>query len=433
MRVAIVAGDFPALSETFILNHVLALLRAGVDVQVIAHRPRPDSLTHPEVSEYRLQEQTCYLGRPQGYGARLRELPRRLSQSRSLRRLSHWPSACNPAKLGRAALGLDLLYSVTGDLPANPRFDVIHAHFGDGGVRAAYLRECGFLQGALVTTLHGADDTYGPRPLRYLAKRGDLHLAISEFWAGELMRLGFPETRVRVHHVGIDCSRYAFAPRRAGVDEPLSLVTVCRLAPRKGVQDALAALAEVRRQRPKLDFTFTVIGSGPMETELRTLTGQLGLERQVRFLGAVDQSRVAEELSKAEVFLHPSYTTRSGEREGIPVSMMEAMARGLVVVSTQHAGIPELVEHGRSGWLARERDVPALAASLLRIASSREMIAAWGAAGRQRVETAFNRQDLDRQLLELYRELSDGWSPDMPRRRSHPPPSGRAALKLSTG
>ncbi|WP_119169281.1 glycosyltransferase [Algihabitans albus] len=433
MRVAIVAGDFPALSETFVLNHVLALLRAGVEVQVIAHRPRPDSLTHPEVAEHRLQDRTYYLDRPQGYAGRLLQLPRRLSRPRALRRARHWASACNAGKLGRAALGLDLLYSVTGDLPADPRFDVIHAHFGDGGVRAAYLRERGFLQGPLVTTLHGADDTYGPRPLRYLAERGDLNLPISNFWAEELMRLGFPEARVRVHHVGIDCGRYAFTPRLAGAGEPLRLVTVCRLAPRKGVQDALAALAEVRRQRPDFAFTFTIVGGGPMEAELRTLAGQLGLEREVRFLGAVDQSRVAEELSQAEVFLHPSYTTSSGEREGIPVSMMEAMARGLVVVSTQHAGIPELVEHGRSGWLVRERDVPALASAILRVASSREMIAAWGAAGRHRVETEFNRKDLDRQLLDIYRELSDGWSPDMTALPSKPLPAGRAALKLSTG
>ena len=433
MRVAIVAGDFPALSETFVLNHVLALLQAGIEVQVIAHRPRPDSLTHPEVAEHRLQDLTCYLDRPQGYAARLAGLPRRLAQSRSLRRAGHWASACNPVALGRAALGLDLLYSVTGDLPADPRFDVIHAHFGDGGVRAAYLRERGFLQGPLVTTLHGADDTYGPRPLRYLAARGDLHLAISRFWAGELVRHGFPEARVRVHHVGIDCGRYAFAPYRAVPGEPLRLVTVCRLSPRKGVQDALAALAEAKRQRPAFDFVFTVVGSGPMEAELHGLAEQLGLKTAVRFLGAVDQSRVAEELSQAEVFLHPSYTTASGQREGIPVSMMEAMARGLVVISTEHAGIPELVEQGRSGWLVRERDTSALASAILRIDAERETIPVWGLAGRQRVEKAFNREELNHRLLGIYRELSDGWSPDVTALPSGPRPAGRAALKLSTG
>jgi colanic acid/amylovoran biosynthesis glycosyltransferase len=413
MRIAIVTGHFPALSETFILNHVSALVQAGFEVTVIAHGARREACVHPEVVAQGLAERTRYLGRPDGYAKRVVQLPRQLLCRRALARLPHWPSAVNPLRFGRMATGLDLLYSVTGDLPRNPRFDVIHAHFGDGGARAAFLRDRGLLQGPIVTTLHGAENTLGKRTLRYLARRGDVHLAVSEFWARQLVEeFGFPSLRTRVHRVGIDCARYAFEPRAPQPNQPLRLITVCRLAPRKGVQDALKALAKAQRQRASFRFSFTVVGGGPMEEELRGLAESLGVAGSVRFTGPVDQARVAEELARADIFLHPSYTTDTGEREGIPVSMMEAMARGLAVLSTRHAGIPELVTHGRSGYLVRERDVPALADALIQLWTHPELIAAWGTKGRARVEEAFNRAELDRRLISLYRQLVRSGQPE---------------------
>ncbi len=169
----------------------------------------------------------------------------------------------------------------------------------------------------------------------------------------------------------------------------------------EALQYALDAVAQVLRERPGA-LTYHVVGDGPLRAELEAQAERNGLREYVTFHGWKDRAAATKLLDEMHLMLLPSTTAADGDREGIPVSLMEAMARGLPVVSTRHSGIPELVEAGCSGFLAEERDVPALVECLRALLDHPDMWSGFGRAGRERVEEAFDihrlNDDLSRHL-----------------------------------
>jgi colanic acid/amylovoran biosynthesis glycosyltransferase len=133
-----------------------------------------------------------------------------------------------------------------------------------------------------------------------------------------------------------------------------------------------------------------VFGDGALRESLMALTAELGLHEQVLFYGRQGQEAVRDGLAHADVLVAASVTAADGDEEGIPNVLKEAMASGMPVVGTRHAGIPELVEDGISGWLVPERDVAALAAALARLAAEPERWASMGRAGRAKVEREYD-------------------------------------------
>jgi colanic acid/amylovoran biosynthesis glycosyltransferase len=183
---------------------------------------------------------------------------------------------------------------------------------------------------------------------------------------------------------------------------------VGRLIEKKGQIHLLRALAELRTRRPGLAFTLDLVGDGPDAALLRAEASQLTLDPCVRFHGSLPHKQVLALLESASIFVLPSVTASDGDMEGIPVALMEAMAQGLPVISTRHSGIPELVEEDVSGLLVPERDPLALSRAIETLLAAPETWPLYGAAGRRRVEAAFERKELDRTLRELYVRILPG-------------------------
>jgi glycosyltransferase involved in cell wall biosynthesis len=154
----------------------------------------------------------------------------------------------------------------------------------------------------------------------------------------------------------------------------------------------------------------TLVGEGPDRAALARLADELGLGERVVFAGACPSDVVAAHLRDADALVAPSVPTRQGKREGIPVVLMEAMATGVPVVASRLSGIPELVEHDRSGLLVPPGDADALAGALLRLRDDADLVARLVAGGRAAVEDEF---DLDRNVERLAALLraSAGGSP----------------------
>jgi colanic acid/amylovoran biosynthesis glycosyltransferase len=128
---------------------------------------------------------------------------------------------------------------------------------------------------------------------------------------------------------------------------------------------------------------------------LRDLAGELGIEERVEFHSALPHSEVKEHLARSHVFLLPSVTAADGDVEGVPVALMEAMAAGLIAVSTYHSGTPELIENHKTGFLAPEKDVQALAMHLISIAENPGVGHSITAAARRHIETEFKNEVLN--------------------------------------
>ena len=148
----------------------------------------------------------------------------------------------------------------------------------------------------------------------------------------------------------------------------------------------------------------TLAGEGPLEASLRQLAAELGIAAQVEFTGFLSQDDLRRRLYASHLFLHPSELGRDGNQEGIPNSLLEAMATGLPVFATTHGGIPEAVEHGVSGWLGPEGDHAVLGRALVEAATHPGRLAAMGEAAARAVARNFDAEAQARNLEDCYEE-----------------------------
>jgi colanic acid/amylovoran biosynthesis glycosyltransferase len=150
---------------------------------------------------------------------------------------------------------------------------------------------------------------------------------------------------------------------------------------------------------------YGIVGDGPLRGEIEDLINELELKGHVRMYGWMKQEEIIELLKQSHVFLAPSVTSKEGDQEGIPVALMEAIAQGLPVLSTDHSGIPELVQDGTSGFLVPERDVEALANKLEYLVEHPEIWPELGKAGRDHVKKYYDIHKLNDRLVEIFQSL----------------------------
>ncbi|MCK4516884.1 MAG: glycosyltransferase, partial [Spirochaetaceae bacterium] len=173
-----------------------------------------------------------------------------------------------------------------------------------------------------------------------------------------------------------------------------------RLVEKKGMDPLLRACAELHHEG--VTFRLQIAGGGPLQKSLQTLAAQLHIAERVEFLGPLDHDRVFAWLEGLDVFALACRKDKNGDTDGIPVVLMEAMVRCVPVVSTAISGIPELIEHNRTGLLSRPEDLNAFTTNLRRILQNRESAAAMAKCGRERVEAEFSRDVNTERLLQVF-------------------------------
>ncbi|MGJ3263623.1 MAG: glycosyltransferase [Salinarimonas sp.] len=382
LKIAFRVGRFPTLSETFVARQVAGMVARGHDVSVLADEQAGDPATSPIAFDPDLRIATTR--------------PRRPALARLQGRLP-W----------RVRRGLEAAI----ERRACAAQDVVVCNFGWFGAALAQATRRRRRRAKLVTIFHGDDVSRAltsPRIYDDLFAQGDLFLAVSEMWRARLIALGAPPQRTFVHRMGVDLSSLRYTPRPAS--RPVRrIVTVGRLVEKKGTEFLLRALARARREEPDLELT--IVGTGPLEANLKALASSLGLDDAVRFRGALPHDAVRAALAEADVFALPSVTAQDGDMEGIPVSLMEAMAAGLPVVSTRHSGIPELIGDGEEGLLAPERDSDTLADHLVRLVRDGDARAGFTEKARRRIEAQFDNDILNDRLEAMLLALADGSRP----------------------
>jgi colanic acid/amylovoran biosynthesis glycosyltransferase len=287
------------------------------------------------------------------------------------------------------------------------RARLLHAHFGSDGWEALPIRRETRLP--LVTTFYGYDMSLLPRdPLwrtRYaeLFAGGDLFLVEGPHMRAALETLGCPDHKVRIQRIGIDVARIPYRPRQPLRGRSWRLLFCGRLTEKKGLMDALEALAALRLHHPAV--ILRVIGDGEDREAVTLRVAALGLQECVQLLGSQPYAVVAEELAAADVLVAPSRTAANGDSEGgAPTILLEAQAAGLPVVTTTHADIPFVVGDG-AALLASERDPAALTRCLIRLLEVPEQWSRMGEAGRRHVEKFHDIRIIVRQLECTYFDL----------------------------
>jgi colanic acid/amylovoran biosynthesis glycosyltransferase len=292
---------------------------------------------------------------------------------------------------------------------------VFHSHFGDVGW--TYIGAARAAGAAHVVTFYGYDAALLPRQtgwlerLRTLFREASAVLCEGPHMASCLAQLGCPRDKLRVQRLGVRLDRLAYRPRQWRLGEPLKVLIASTFTEKKGIPYGLEALARLRRH---VALKITLIGdarSNPEgQGEKRRIVETLrktGLEDITRRPGFLTHAEMIREAYDHHVFLAPSVTSSSGDAEGgAPVALIEMAATGMLVVSSRHCDIPEVIVDGVTGFLAEERDVDGIAACLRRAVDGADAWPHMLAAGRRHIEERFDCWKQGAHLASIYEDVS---------------------------
>ena len=291
---------------------------------------------------------------------------------------------------------------------------LVHAHFGN--YAWFYLPVTQRMKLPLVVSFYGYDMSELPASMpvwkwRYieLFEYARLFFCEGPAMAAALKNLGCPGEKIRIQRMGVDCSRLAVQPRVFQPGRPLKVLLASRMTEKKGVPDAVRAVALASRQIP---IHLTIVGGaapgrkGREEKKriLRTIK-EAGAGECIRLAGAVPYRELFQIAAGHHVLFQPSRTSSTGDSEGgIPVSLIELGGNGMPAVSTRHADIPEVVLDGETGFLTEEGEVDGQAAALIRLATTPGLINRMGQAMARHVAREFQQDECLAQLVRHYRE-----------------------------
>ena len=401
--VAVILKGYPRLSETFIAQEILALERAGMDLEIVSLRRPTDSALHPVHHEI---------------GAPVRYLPEYLHDDPS-RVLRGWRKARRlPGyRAARRAWFKDLRRDFTrnrirrwgqalvlaAELP--DRFSHLYAHFLH--TPASVTRYASLLRGLPWTCSAHAKDIWTSPDWELEGKLAcaDWTVTCTEFGWRHLRGLAADEDRVHLVYHGLDLDRFEKqAPIRSSADgsdqaKPVLLLTVGRAVEKKGLDTLLAALA---RMPEDLNWRWHHVGGGELSDQLKAQATSLELDSRVQWHGSQPQEFVLDLYRTANVFVLPCRVAGDGDRDGLPNVFMEAMSQGLPCLSTPVSGVPEIIRDGVTGMLVEPDDAAALASALERMIRDPELRSKLGAAGEARVRENFDHHTGIARLLELF-------------------------------
>ena len=371
LRVSMIVPRFPTLTETFILRQA-----RGLNATVLTPTLKPDP-----------------------------SIPERLSviEMPKTRHPLDLPGLIRKQFHSRNALRINVRKALARHLETETP-DVVIAHFGEVGLRFRSI--CERRRIPILVHFHGADVSKQLRSLPYrravsrMLGEGVPCVVVSQDQKERLLGLGGHSEQVRIIPCGAPLEEFRLVER--GDEAACRFLFVGRLVEKKAPLALLRGFAMHLRNHP--DSRLSVVGDGVLLEEARQLSVSLGIGDAVVFRGAVPNSEVRKEMESSSVLVQPSVTASNGDMEGAPTVIFEAAATGMPVVATRHAGIPDQVIHGTTGYLVAENDLRGMARYMDILAENRELRRRLGRGARRHVE---NVGSLDKQLDKMRAFLRD--------------------------
>ena len=397
--VGYVLRKFPVLSETFILNEILALEAHGVPVQIFSLQRPSDPRFHedlaklkasvyyaPEISDLKAVLRQNKLA-SQRYGQSYRSTFARTLKGTRPRDYWRFLQACYIANQAR-------------------RFQLthIHAHFANYPASVAMLASQ--ISGIPYSfTAHAMDIFKEEVNKKTLAKKiteAKFVATVSEFNKSYLEEIasGQSEKIVRIYN-GINLER--FSPYGSPSIEPFTFLCVARLVEKKGHALLLEACRTLRDNQ--VPFRCRIVGKGNLRSQLDSFIKDSKLQKEVQLLGPKTQREVLEEFRSSHVSVLPCTTGSDGNKDGLPVSVVEALACGLPVITTPMTGIPEVVQDGHNGFLVADGDATALADAMESVVRDTELFNRLRAQARSSVASRFDMKQTSQELRRLMVEV----------------------------
>lgn len=350
-RLCIVSPNRNAWSETFIANHIAHL--PGVELTLTdGHLPKRDLEGEP------------------------------LLAPTLLKRVVQRVRKADPQELLRGTI-VRLL--------KRHRIEVVLAEYGPTG--EAMLEVCQRAGLPIVVHFHGID-AFHTRLLKEnnnyqrIFKSAAAIVVVSREMEQQLLSLGCPRAKLHYNCYGIEVDRFTAATPATA---PKRILAVGRFVDKKAPHLTLQAFHQAWLRDPELRLTMA--GDGPLWESTKQLALAEGLGSAVEFPGVITSDQVAERMRQVRAFVQHSVVTADNDHEGTPLSILEAMASGLPVIATRHAGIPDVITQDAEGLLSAERDIGAMSANITALANDAALAGRMGAAGRARAQRDHRLED----------------------------------------
>ena len=377
--IALIAARYPTLSETFVRQDVENLRREGHEVRVVALRHGRLSHDSPDLCAYQtgwwitlwfslLRYPLLFIG----HLCAALKLMLTLGDATSL--IDRLKLPIQAAAATRVAGWL-----------ARQDVDHIHAHFAHSPATFSLLM-AGRLKVPFSFTGH-ANDLFARRALLKTKLRDAAFIACISRWHRDFYRslVERDDDAYPIIHCGIDLQQFPACPPPR-LEPPVTLITIARLVEKKGIDRLLEAFAEL----PAGQCELRVVGDGPARPRLEALSQRLGLDDRVVFLGPAAHSQVLNLLAESEIFVLPCRTTDGGDRDGIPVALMEAMATQRPVIAGDLPAIRELITHEETGLLVESNRPGAVSAAITRLINDPVSARDMARKGRKCIEETFS-------------------------------------------
>lgn len=395
IRVGYVLKRYPRYSETFVVNEILAHEAAGLEIEIFALRPFND--TH-------FQDAIGKVKAPANY------LPSKIPTSSNfwaelVKAGEDVPNLWASLEGAKKETALDVYQAFLLAREVHLRnISLLHAHFADVATSVARLA-ARFARIPYTFTAHAKDifhEKVDPVDLRRKLNDAAAVITVSDYNLKYLRtKYGLSTQRLQRIYNGLEIEKF---PYREPDHRPRRIVSAGRLVEKKGFKDLIDACAILEHRG--CNFHCQIIGTGPLEAELRKQIEQLGIEPLVDLVGPLPRDQLIESVHNAAVFSAPCVIGEDGDRDGLPTVLLEAMALGTPCVSTEVTGIPEVLQNGETGFMIPQHDPVSLAAALEELLSNPSLRVQLAMKARQRIEKDFNIHSNSALIREVFQNIN---------------------------
>lgn len=282
--------------------------------------------------------------------------------------------------------------------------DIVHGHFGLDSYRLIPLIKK--VRVPFIVNFYGHDVIRLPQEFGWTTRYNrlknymDCAIAGSEDMKRNLSKLGFDQSIIRTIKLAVNLEKIQFQQREKA--EP-KIMMVGRLVEKKGFTYALKAVSMLYKEVPNIEMN--IFGDGELMDDLKKETQTLGIENHVNFRGFANNPEIIDQLYKHDMLIVPSVQAKDGDREGIPQTTVEGMASGIPVITSDHAGLPELVINGETGLTVPERNPEVIKNAILKLIDDSNLVKMISLNGRKIVEREHNIKTQVQKTETLYRSL----------------------------
>lgn len=407
LRIAIVVGTFPTISETFIVNQINALIAAGHDVQVFAFKKGEAHQVHASVKTHDLLSNVIYNQKKKRIHLKNYVVFFRwLFSNLFMIRWGELIKSLDVFRHGKKALKLEVYFAAQWFL-VGEKYDIIHSHFGPNAQRIAMVKSMGFMKNTkLITTFHGYDlipnnaEAYNQQ-YKSLLKETTSFTINSVYLKCLLSRLNIRNKSTHILPVGLSTEYFKKSQNK---DKPnvFKILFCGRLVKLKGPDLAIDIFNDLL-SRGHNHVILTIVGEGQLKEALLDQIKTSKLEKKVFIKGALTQERVREEMDDSDILIMPGIhdpKTKRAETQGLVIQ--EAQAMELPVIVSDVGGMKYGMIPNETGFVVKEGDVNGFADAIEKLINNEELRSKMGKRGREYVVTHFDNDVLREKLLAIY-------------------------------